>query len=137
MLSLVEDKLLLEADNVKEKLYYLKMKADYLRYKVEIAKGDERSSFAEKAGDAYFEATEAAQYLADTDLIKLGVALNYSVFNYEILNDSNKACELAKEAFDNAINALDQVPDEGYKDSTLIMQLLRDNMALWECGNGL
>ena len=64
----------------------------------------------------------------------LGLALNYSVCLYEILNDPEKACELAKKAFDDAIQELDTLTDEQYKDSTLIMQLLRDNLTLWTSG---
>ena len=41
------------------------------------------------------------------------------------------ACQLAKQAFDDAIAELDSLNDESYKDSTLIMQLLRDNLTLW------
>ena len=59
------------------------------------------------------------------------MALNYSVFFYEILNSPDTACELAKSAFDDAIAELDQLHEESYKDATLIMQLLRDNLTLW------
>jgi hypothetical protein len=55
----------------------------------------------------------------------------YSVFHYEIQNDPEKACQLAKKAFDDAIAELDTLSEESYKDSTLIMQLLRDNLTLW------
>ena len=34
-------------------------------------------------------------------------------------------------AFDDAIAELDTLSEESYKDSTLIMQLLRDNLTLW------
>ena len=34
-------------------------------------------------------------------------------------------------AFDDAIAELDSLNEECYKDSTLIMQLLRDNLTLW------
>ena len=44
---------------------------------------------------------------------------------------TEKACEMAKSAFDDAIGGLDSVPDEYYKDSTLIMQLIWDNLTLW------
>ena len=58
-------------------------------------------------------------------------ATQYSVFHYEIQNDPEKACQLAKKAFDDAIAELDTLSEESYKDSTLIMQLLRDNLTLW------
>jgi len=38
---------------------------------------------------------------------------------------------LAKNAFDQAISKLDKLDEASYKDSTLIMQLLRDNLTLW------
>ena len=38
---------------------------------------------------------------------------------------------MARTAFDEAIQDLDNVQDEFYKDATLIMQLLRDNLLLW------
>ncbi|KAI3740039.1 hypothetical protein L2E82_30456 [Cichorium intybus] len=42
-----------------------------------------------------------------------------------------RACHLAKQAFDEAISELDSLSEESYKDNTLIMQLLRDNLTLW------
>ena len=74
---------------------------------------------------------EVAKALKSTHPIRLGLALNYSVFYYEIIDNRDKACRLAKEAFDDAIADLDTLPAESYKDSTLIMQLLRDNLTLW------
>ena len=81
--------------------------------------------------EAYREAEDAARKLPPTSPIRLGLFLNYSVFYYELRGDPEKACELAKQAFDNAIAELDQLNEDSYKDSTLIMQLLRDNLTLW------
>ena len=53
------------------------------------------------------------------------------MFYYEILNAPERACQMAKKAFDQAISELDTFREESYKDSTLIMQLLRDNLTLW------
>ena len=64
------------------------------------------------------------------------MALNFSVFYYEILNSPDRACHLAKQAFDDAIAELDSLSEESYRDSTLIMQLLRDNLTLWTSSDG-
>jgi len=53
------------------------------------------------------------------------------VFFYEIMQNPEKACSMARAAFDDAIADLDNVEDEYYKDTTLIMQLIRDNLTLW------
>ncbi|KAJ9563858.1 hypothetical protein OSB04_009018 [Centaurea solstitialis] len=81
----------------------------------------------------FFEAASASasKELPSTHPIRLGLALNFSVFYYEIMNSPEKACHLAKQAFDEAIAELDTLSEESYKDSTLIMQLLRDNLTLW------
>jgi len=85
-----------------------------------------------KAQSAYKLASdEAVANLAPTHPIRLGLALNYSVFLYEVQQEHDQACSLAKSAFDDAIAELDTLDEESYKDSTLIMQLLRDNLTLW------
>ncbi|MFS7992869.1 putative 14-3-3 protein [Helianthus anomalus] len=76
-------------------------------------------------------AAAANTELPSTHPIRLGLALNFSVFYYEIMNSPERACHLAKQAFDEAIADLDSLSEESYKDSTLIMQLLRDNLTLW------
>lgn len=125
------------ADNpVEGKVFYLKMKGDYYRYLVEVKPpGKDREALAENSKDAYGEAMTAAADLANTHPIKLGLALNYSVFHYEIMSDGTEACKLARKAFDEAIAELDNLKEDSYKDSTLIMQLLRDNLTLWTSEN--
>lgn len=83
------------------------------------------------AQDAYKQASHAAEELKSTHPIRLGLALNYSVFYYEILSSPEVACKLAKQAFDNAIADLDGLEEDEYRDSATIMQLLRDNLTLW------
>merc|ERR1712023_462498 len=81
---------------------------------------------------SYQEAFDIAKSkMQPTHPIRLGLALNFSVFYYEILNSPDRACHLVKLAFDDAIAELDTLSEESYKDSTLIMQLLRDNLTLW------
>lgn len=94
--------------------------------------GNDKNDSAEYSLAAYKEAYElAVNTLQPTHPIRLGVALNLSVFYYEIINAADRACKLAKQAFDDAVAELDNISDESYKDSTLIMQLIRDNLSLW------
>ena len=79
-------------------------KGDYHRYLAEFAMSDKRKDSADKSLEAYKSATDIAQTdLAPTHPIRLGLALNFSVFYYEILNSPDQACHLAKQAFDDAI----------------------------------
>merc|ERR1712039_995675 len=111
---------------------YQKMKADYYRYIAEFTCGDEKTKAAECARKAYADAQAVAEKgLPVTHPIRLGLALNYSVFQYEVLTNPDEACKMARTAFENAIAELDNVAEDSYKDSTLIMQLLRDNLTLW------
>merc|ERR1712066_202002 len=87
---------------------------------------------SENARQAYEEASKVAEKdLVVTHPIRLGLALNYSVFQYEVLSNPEEACKMACTAFEDAIAELDNVAEDSYKDSTLIMQLLRDNLTLW------
>ena len=108
------------------------MKGDYFRYIAEFASGDKHKKAAESAFEAYSKANQLANdSLATTDPIRLGLALNFSVFYYEVRNDPKQACQLAKQAFDDAIAEIEKIEEEDYKDSTTIMQLIRDNLTLW------
>ncbi|CAN6670359.1 protein Bmh1p [Trichomonascus vanleenenianus] len=133
VLAVLDDYLLPKAESGESKVFYYKMKGDYHRYLAEIASGEKRKNAATDAHDAYRKATDVAQTsLSSTHPIRLGLALNFSVFFYEILNSPERACYLAKQAFDDAIAELDSLSDESYRDSTLIMQLLRDNLTFWQ-----
>lgn len=131
VLALLNDHLIPKATASESKVFYLKMKGDYYRYLAEVA-GADRESIVEKSRASYEGAFDiACTDMAPTHPIRLGLALNFSVFYYEIASHPEKACELAKQAFDDAIAELDTLNEESYKDSTLIMQLLRDNLTLW------
>ncbi|XP_067324650.1 14-3-3 protein beta/alpha-like [Anolis sagrei] len=120
------------ATQPESKVFYLKMKGDYYRYLSEVASGDNKQTTVANSHQAYQEAFEISKKeMQPTHPIRLGLALNFSVFYYEILNSPEKACSLAKAAFDEAIAELDTLNEESYKESTPIMQLLRDNFPLW------
>lgn len=132
ILNLLDQHLIPAAASGDSRVFYYKMKGDYHRYLAEFASGEARKAAAAKSLDAYKAASDiAATELPPTNPVRLGLALNFSVFYYEILNAPERACHLAKQAFDDAIGELDTLSEDSYKDSTLIMQLLRDNLTLW------
>jgi len=132
ILSTLDDHLIPGSTSGETKVFYLKMRGDYCRYLTEFQAASERKDAAEKSMLAYKAASDiAGNELPTTHPIRLGLALNFSVFYYEVLNSPEQACSLAKTAFDEAISELDTLSEESYKDSTLIMQLLRDNLTLW------
>jgi len=136
ILQILDKNLIAHATSSDSKVFYYKMKGDYHRYLAEFADGDKRKAASENSLQSYKSASEVATELPTTHPIRLGLALNFSVFYYEIMNQPDKACELAKMAFDDAISELDTLSEESYKDSTLIMQLLRDNLTLWTSDMG-
>jgi len=111
------------------RVFYLKMTGDYYRYLAEFSSD---TNNGQRAADMYQKAMQIAEVkLPPTHPIRLGLALNYSVCHFEILHDKTQAIQLAKTAFDSAISKLDRIDDSNYKDTTLILQLIRDNLTLW------
>ncbi|XP_061837421.1 14-3-3 protein beta/alpha-1 [Nerophis lumbriciformis] len=136
VLGLLDQYLIANASSSEGKVFYLKMKGDYYRYLSEVASGDTKKDTVDNSQQAYQQAFDISKGdMQPTHPIRLGLALNFSVFYYEIQNNPEKACSLAKTAFDEAIAELDTLNEDSYKDSTLIMQLLRDNLTLWTSEN--
>merc|ERR1719428_1442921 len=132
ILNLLENKLVGAATTPESQVFYHKMAGDYYRYIAEFTSEAKKDTAAQSAKTEYAKAMEIAQKdLVVTHPIRLGLALNFSVFHYEVLQNQDEACKLARSAFEEAIAELDSVAEDAYKDSTLIMQLLRDNLTLW------
>ncbi|KAE9610427.1 putative 14-3-3 protein [Lupinus albus] len=132
IMTVIDEHLIPSCPGGEPSVFFYKMKGDYYRYLAEFKLGEDRKEAADLSMKAYQTAfTTAEAELPSTHPIRLGLALNFSVFYYEILNSPERACHLAKQAFDEAISELDSLSEESYKDSTLIMQLLRDNLTLW------
>ncbi|KAI7753143.1 hypothetical protein M8C21_002644 [Ambrosia artemisiifolia] len=131
IMAVIDEHLIPSSSAGESTVFYYKMKGDYYRYLAEFKSGNDKKEAADQSLKAYQLASTAAEELSPTHPIRLGLALNFSVFYYEIMNSPERACHLAKQAFDEAISELDSLSEESYKDSTLIMQLLRDNLTLW------
>lgn len=133
IIGLIRSDVLSKAGDDESKAFFLKMIGDYCRYIAESAKDDRLARTKTDALQAY----QDAQVLAEKSLnacnsIRLGLALNFSVFHYEVMADVKKACELGDKALQDALDKLDDCDEETFRDAQSIIELLRENLALWK-----
>jgi len=114
------------------KAFFLKMIGDYYRYMAESAQGEVLDRARSGALENYKLAEAAGQNLNACNPIKLGLALNFSVFHYEVMQDSKEACKLAETALQEAMNKIDEVDEETFRDAKSIIELLKENLTLWK-----
>lgn len=133
ILRVIDTDLIPKAASDEGKIFMIKMKGDYYRYICEFAQGQYKEESSKNASECYQQAlTLAESALETTHPTRIGLALNFSVFNYEILSQHGEAIKIAQKAFDEGIANLENLTDEqAYKESTMILQLLRDNISLW------
>ena len=54
------------------------------------------------------------------------------MFNYEVLKDHAKACELADNALQQALDKIDELEEDDFRDAKSIIELLKENLTLWK-----
>ena len=129
---IIDNYLVPNASDSETKVFFLKLKGDYYRYKCEFATGKEFLETCSKAEKVYKEAYDLANKdIPISSSTRLGLALNYSVFFYEIKGLKEEACNIAKNAFDESLKVLDDLEKSKPKDTILIIQLLKENLILW------
>ena len=105
---------------------------DYYRYLAEFARRQERERAAQLALEAYKASYKHAfSTLPAWHPTRLGVALNFSVYFHDVRGSPDRACHLAKHAFDEAVGAMHATPEHTFRDSLMILHLLRDDIILW------
>lgn len=129
---ILDNYLLAKAKDYETKVFFLKLKGDYERYRCEFTHDTEFEEACNEAEAAYSEAYKIAEkHINIANSTRLGLALNFSVFYYEIKNKKEEACEIAKNAFEEAIKILDDLEKTKARDTILIIQLLKENLILW------
>jgi hypothetical protein len=108
------------------------MIGDYYRYVAESAKGDKLEEVKTGANEGYEAAKNLSEGLNACNPIRLGLALNYSVFYYEVMNNHKVACELGEKALSDALEKIDEVDEETFRDAKSIIELLKENLSLWK-----
>jgi len=136
VIDIIDTVLIPNCTEISNKIFYYKMLADYFRYSIDFLNdGDESQEYMEAISEAlanYKYAMKASVHLESTSPIFLALVLNYSVFLNDMQNDPETAIEVAQEAFDEAINGVKYLAEEDHKESTLLLQRLRDNLQLWK-----
>ncbi|KAI4293909.1 14-3-3 protein [Schizophyllum commune Tattone D] len=135
IVELLDKQLLPYAQTGEEQVFYSKMKGDYYRYLAEFAQKHEREKFGDYSLNAYKIAYQRAVTTLDpVHPTRLGLALNFSVFYHDVRKSPERACFVAKSAFDDAISVLegtDPSQSAAFRDSLMILQLLKDDLLLW------
>lgn len=130
IIDIVRSKVLSKPSTDEPKSFFVKMVGDYYRYIAETAQGEKLEQVKNEALKAYTEAQKIN--LPPCNSIKLGLALNFSVFYYEVMKDQKKACELAEEALQGALDKIDDISEEDFRDAKSIIELLKENLTLWK-----
>lgn len=133
IINTIKSDVLAKAADDESRAFFLKMIGDYCRYVAESAKDDRLNNTKTQALSSYSEASQIAEKsLNACNSIRLGLALNFSVFHYEVMQDVKKACELGDKALQDALDKLDDCDEETFRDAQSIIELLRENLALWK-----
>ena len=114
------------------KAFFQKMMGDYYRYVAECASGTELETVKNGALENYQLAASTSESLNACNPIRLGLALNFSVFHYEVMNNHTQACELGEKALSDALEKIDDVDEETFRDAKSIIELLKENLSLWK-----
>jgi 14-3-3 protein epsilon len=132
IINMIKNDAMKSQQEAEGKAFFLKMIGDYYRYMAESASGDKLNQARDGALQHYKEAEQIARELPACNPIKLGLALNYSVFYYEVMQDNKQACQLAETALQEAMNKIDDVDEETFRDAKSIIELLKENLTLWK-----
>jgi len=112
------------------KAFFVKMVGDYYRYISENAKDAKLEEVKKAALKAYEDANQID--LPPCNPIKLGLALNFSVFHYEVMKNHKQACDLADSALTEALDKIDELQEDDFRDAKSIIELLKENLTLWK-----
>ncbi|CAD8180164.1 unnamed protein product [Paramecium octaurelia] len=133
LISVIDCNLIKKQYKPADRIFFYKLKSDAFRHLSEFTSNDKKQFMLDEYSKSQKQVEEIFEKeISKTDPTYLGLALSQAVYTYEIFNDKVSACKIAQKAFDGALSELDQLSEDNYKDVTLIMQLLRDNLVLWK-----
>ena len=130
--SMLDRYLIPNAQDSESKILYMKLKADYYRYHCEFAEGEEFEEISNNARKMYKEAFDLAEKeLPLYNEVRLGLVLNYSVFEYDIMDNKNEGLEMASKIYNDTMKILDDVEKKRASDNLLLIQIIKENLDIW------
>jgi len=132
IVEIVKGRCLPLAADDESKAFFQKMIGDYYRYVAESASGDKLEEVKNGALEGYQHAKQLSESLNACNPIRLGLALNFSVFYYEVMSNHKEACVLGEKALADALEKIDEVDEETFRDAKSIIELLKENLSLWK-----
>merc|ERR1711981_246443 len=130
VVDMINTKVLNKDCESEAKAFFVKMVGDYYRYIAENAKDAKLEEVKSKALKAYEEANGID--LPPCNPIKLGLALNFSVFHYEVMKNHKQACDIADKSLQEALDKIDELEEDDFRDAKSIIELLKENLTLWK-----
>ena len=132
------DKYLLPNNDDDDILVFLyKLKADYYRYICEFAEEDEFKENLSKAEEFYKKAYDISEKkLPVINCNRVSLALNYAIFLYEVKKDKKGGFDLAQNTFKENMKFYNDLEQPKYRDTLLIIQLLKENIIFWNSEMG-
>ena len=130
--SVLDRYLLPNAQDSESKILYMKLKADFYRYHCEFAEGEEFEEMSNNARKMYKEAFDLAEKeLPLYNEVRLGLVLNYSVFEYDIMDNKNEGYEMASKIYNDTMKILDDVEKKRSSENLLLIQVIKENINTW------
>ena len=130
VIDIINTKVLKKDIESEAKTFFVKMVGDYYRYIAENAKDSKLEEVKQKALKAYDDANGIT--LPPCNPIKLGLALNFSVFHYEVMKNHKQACDIADKSLQEALDKIDELEEDDFRDAKSIIELLKENLTLWK-----
>lgn len=111
-------------------IFFQKLKADFLKYLLDLVDDDEDKLSIENECQAMYQASyELCNYLSPYSPLVLSTILNYSVFLYHVNNDTQLALDIADSGYTNCILALN---GRMHDKVNYIINIIQENMETWK-----
>ncbi|KAH0792662.1 14-3-3-like protein GF14-6 [Histomonas meleagridis] len=132
VVEMVQNKLIPRTSDTTMRGMMFKMIGDYQRYLAEIQRGYERRESTNRAMAAYQEAEDLiVACCSPAAAPRLSLMLNMAIFKFEILSDPDEALAFVKKAYADGVAVIDNLHNEEYTDSILLLQMLHRTIVSW------